>query len=82
MELSKKSQVAVAIDVLETEAMYARCIADTLQVIRIAVEHSPNADGDAIGSTCWLLGQILYMHEDTLVTAARGGLAGPQDRSA
>ena len=82
MELSRKSQVTVAIDVLETEAMYARCIADTLQVIRIAAEHSPNMDGDAIGGACWLLGQIAFMHEDTLLAAAKGGLAGPEDRSA
>ena len=82
MELRRKSQVTVAIDVLETEAMYARCIADTLTVIKIAAEHSPSEDGNAISGACWLLGQILYMHEDTLLTAARGGLAGPEDRSA
>ena len=77
MKPEMKSQVTVAIDVLEIEALYAKCLGNALQVIAMAAENTQSDEGEAIGGTCWLLQQVVAMHEDVLWSAAKGKLAGP-----
>lgn len=72
-----KYRVEVAVDVLDTEAVYAGAVVNTLRVIREAAENSKSEIGADIGGTCWLLEQVMCQHEDNLRAAANGKLAGP-----
>lgn len=72
-----KYRVEVAVDVLDTEAVYAGAVVNTLRVIREAAENSKSEIGADIGGTCWLLEQVMCQHEDNLRAAANGKLTGP-----
>ena len=76
MNYQAGTRVEVAVDVLDTEALYAESVAKALRVIQTALKHSPSEIREDISGTCWLLEQIMYMHEDTLRAAARGNLNG------
>lgn len=76
MSREEKTRVEVAVDVLDTEALYAGAVVNTLRVIREAAENSQSEIGEDIGGTCWLLEQVMYEHADTLRAAARGKMRG------
>lgn len=73
--------VEVAVDVLETEAVYAGAVVNTLRVIREAAENSKSDIGEDISGTCWLLEQVMCQHEDNLKAAADGKFAGTSDQA-
>lgn len=77
MQLAMRSRVEVAIDVLESEALCAETMGNTLRVIRYAAENSSSDIIRDITGACWLLEQVMSMHEDVLRAAARGEMKGP-----
>lgn len=73
--------VEVAVDVLDTEAVYAGAVVNTLRVIREAAENTVSEIGKDIGGACWLLEQVMCQHEDNLRAAADGKFTGTSDQT-